>query len=263
MFTITPNLLIPEIGLTTESTISSLKFSRLIQDAILCNRNGLNKMFGDFSIFYEPKNIIGGDFYFYFSKDDIKYIAVCDCTGHGIAGALLTILGHNMLERAFKEYTGLGDVLTFLNKYIIESFSVSSGLRGMGMDLIILGVDKIRGEVEFCGARRPFWVLSKDTKIMKYITKRASIGADIDNTWESKKIKVEKNDRLFMFTDGVTDQFCELSEKKLGARNLSDFIEQNREESLPSFSYKFNEFFCTFKGNETSTDDALLLAIEM
>ena len=88
MVTISQQIVLAEIGLTAESTVSSLNFARLIQDAILCNREGLRKAFGQFSLLYEPKNILSGDFYFYYRKGKKKYVAVCDCTGHGISGAL-------------------------------------------------------------------------------------------------------------------------------------------------------------------------------
>lgn len=254
------NLVIPEIGLSTENTISSLQYARHIQDAILCNREGLIDLFRDLAIVYQPKNILSGDFYFYKKKKDSLYLAVCDCTGHGIAGALLTILGHNMLNRSLKKFDNLPDIFKYLNQKIMDSFHDDH--LAIGMDMIMIKINQITNTLEFCGAKRPLW-LQRNGGIQVYKTDKNSIGDDSNFNWTSQHIQLEERDRIFLFSDGYTDQFDEKDTKKFGSRKLEEILNSNHILNLTKIGNILNMTIDQYRGSQIQTDDMLILGIEV
>ena len=253
--------IIPEIGLSTESTVSSLQYARIIQDAILCSREGLKPLFGEFSLVYEPKNILGGDFYFYAKKGKKKYLAVCDCTGHGISGALLTILGHNMLERSLKKHNEIEKIVTYLNKSIIESFNTGE-VKGIGMDMAMVCLDESTSKLEFCGAKRPLWIISEG-KLNKIKPGRQSIGETEDFVCKPTVIDIKKGDKIFLFSDGYPDQFGYNTNKKFGYETLAQILLDNKECSHKEIQNSLIKALDKHRGSEVSTDDILLLSITL
>jgi serine phosphatase RsbU (regulator of sigma subunit) len=219
-------------------------------------------LFGEFCILYEPKNILSGDFYFCFRKNNTLYLAVCDCTGHGFSGALLTILGHNMLERCIRRRNNLSDIFTELNHTIINSFDSTSNIAGQGMDLAMISIDMDSKILSFIGARRPVFIYSEG-KLNAYKTNRQSIGEDINYKWSHQSIQMSPGDKVFLFTDGFTDQFGEKNKEKYGIKRLKDFLETNSHLNLPAIENLLNKDFESHKMNEISTDDMLFMGIEI
>jgi serine phosphatase RsbU (regulator of sigma subunit) len=262
MITLAGHYMIPEIGLSAKSTIDSLRYGRTIQDAILCTRIQLKKIFGDFAIVYEPKNILSGDFYYCKEKNGKKYLAVCDCTGHGIAGSLLTILGHNMLERSLRRYDDTGEILTFLNNCIIESFDASSSVCGVGMDAVFISIDKETLLMSFAGAKRPIGVLRGD-QLICLKTDKHSIGYTTDHEWHSQTFQLEKSDKLFLFSDGYLDQFGEDCGTKFGIRKFKELLISLAHKSISEINEILNNTLLNHRKNEVPTDDVLVLGIEI
>lgn len=252
--------IIPEIGLTQESTVSSLQYGRMIQDAILCNRDGLKRHFGEYALLYEPKNILSGDFYFYARKKNLKYLAVCDCAGHGTSGALLTILGHNLLERAIKKFTKLDNIVNFVNQQFVNTFDHVEFMQGM--DMIIVCIDENNKKISYSGARRPLWIL-RNNHIHIFKTDRSSVGDDSGFEFSCTQLEYLHSDRLFLFSDGYTDQFNELDHVKMGQKSLRESLIQWGNEPLVKIGEQLKSELLNFKGNNVFTDDVLLLGIDL
>ena len=257
--------IIPEIGLSQENTISSLNYARVIQNSILCSREGLFDLFdGRVSIVYKPKNILSGDFYFYHEKGDDLYFAVCDCTGHGISGALLSILGHNMLERSLKKFDGLNDIMPYFNKTVTDSFSDQSTVVEAGMDMVIVRLNRKSKKMQFSGARRPLWIL-RNGELLTYKTNRCSIGATCtDNqSWKVEEIQMQEGDRVIMFSDGITDQFGICNYKKFGKKLLSEICLELENKPQKEFQKSVTTAFEAYKGNNIQTDDVLFISFDI
>lgn len=251
--------IISEIGLSAESTISSLNYARTIQDAILCNRDGLKRYFGEFGLIYSPKNILSGDMYFYYRKKNFTYLAVCDCTGHGVSGALLTILCHNMLERTLKKYTELEDIFHHLNRHIKNSFSKES--QEHGMDMVMVRFQDNESEIQFCGAYRPLWLLKQD-QLLSVKGDRCSIGSCEAKFWSVHNVSLKQGDKLLLFSDGIVDQFCKNNSKKFGVRRLKNVVVENRNLTAERICDEIYRAVSVFKGESIQTDDNILLCLE-
>lgn len=256
------NNFIPELGLSLGDMMHGIKYSKLIQDSILCTRQNVRDIFGDFCIVYQPKNIISGDFYFCHQKENLKYLAVCDCTGHSFSGAMLTILGHNILKCALAKYTDLNDIFTFLNNNILETFNEGSAIVNQGMDVGMICLDESTNTLLYSGAHRPLYVLS-DGELTVIKTIRKSIGTDSNNIWSKSEIKVKKGDKLFMFTDGFVDQFDEHYMSKFGAKRLMNILKMNASRSIDKIQEILQQEFDSHKKDQVFTDDVLLVGIEI
>lgn len=254
--------IIPEIGLSTESTVASLKYARIIQDALLCDRSGLLKLFGEYSIIYMPKNILSGDFYFYEKAHGKLYVAVCDCSGHGISGALLSILGHNMLAKSIKKHSSTADILRYLNKLIKDSFNNEVDLSNIGMDISLLAIDEEKKEIEFSGAGQSLFLAKKD-EVTRFRGNRKSIGCCWDCVWTSEKIEYNKGDKCYLTSDGLPDQFGQESGKKFSYSRLKDFLASNSSLSQGVLQQTLQAELLLHKGNEVQTDDILFLGITL
>lgn len=256
------NNIIHEIGLSAEHTISSLKYARYVQDAILHDRKGLKKMFGSFCILYRPKNILSGDFYFYTQKGPLKYLAVCDCTGHGISGALLSILGHNMLEKALNDHQEVGEILNALNVSIKKSFSESPLHDEMGMDISLVCINEQECYFDFATANQTIFYQT-NLGIAVHKNNRKSIGGCHQCSWKSDRVFYQKGDRLFLFSDGLPDQFGELTDKKYSYARLRELVERHAAESMVDLTETLNLELNEHQGSVFQTDDILFLGITL
>lgn len=253
---------IPEIGLSTQSTIESLQYGRLIQDAILCTRNQLQKTVGDFCIIYEPKNILSGDFYYCNDKKNFKYLAVCDCTGHGISGSLLTILCHNMFERSLRKHTELKDIINYLNNNIIDSFDTQSTIKGIGMDFSMIRIDTNEGVLHFIGARRPLLIV-RENKIIHIKPQRNSIGENRDIEWIEHEIKIQSKDKIFLFTDGFVDQFGTDKDTKFSTQYFKELLIEHVQQPIKKIEQILLDAFLDHRKDTINTDDVLVIGLEI
>ena len=253
---------IPEIGLSTQSTIESLQYGRLIQDAILCTRNQLQKTVGDFCIIYEPKNILSGDFYYCNNKKNFKYLAVCDCTGHGISGSLLTILCHNMFERSLRKHTELKDIINYLNNNIIDSFDTQSTIKGIGMDFSIIRIDPTKGVINYIGARRPFLLVRED-EIIHVKPQRNSVGESKDIEWVEHEIQVQSKDKIFLYTDGFVDQFGAETDAKFSTKYFKKLLLEHVKLPIIELEKILLNAFLEHRKDTINTDDVLVIGIEV
>lgn len=254
--------IIPEIGLSTENTVSSLKYAKVIQDALLCDRAGLYELFGEYSIIYQPKNILSGDFYFYAQKHGKVYLAVCDCSGHGISGAMLSVLGNTMLERSLKKYHKTHSVLTYLSVLIKDSFNHEQDLSNIGMDISLVSIDLENKEFEFSGAGQSLFFVG-DNQVTRIRGNRKSIGCSAECIWTSDKVRFKTGDKFYLTSDGLPDQFGEKTGKKFSYTRLTDFIYENNDLSQIQFQEKLLKELQDHKGQEVQTDDILFLGITL
>ncbi len=203
----------------------SISYAERIQEKILPDISSL-KQYMDFGFIYFPKDKLSGDFYWYYTHKDFLYFAVVDCTGHGIPGAMISMLGYAFLNRIllnFQEKSPTpAQVLTALNKEIFSVFSKQEHQQD-GMDIILGRFDRNSSQILFSGARRPFWILNGE-QIYEFPTAKVSIG-EIE-TPEFKNYAVKRNqwEQIYMFTDGITDQIGGNPPKKLGKKKLKEHL---------------------------------------
>ncbi len=242
----------------------SLLFSASIQHAIFKSRERFKSLFNEGVIFFKPKDIVSGDFYWFEEINGVKIIAVADCTGHGVPGALLTMLGNSFLNEIVKisKVIDPAEIVSALNMKLIETFSDERNQRGIhGMDISIIAVDTSKKELKYAGAMNSIYQITNGNAI-EHNTSLISLGMTNEVAVETKVLQYEKEDCFYLFSDGYSDQFGGDNNEKL---NKAKF-----ETVLLSASNSFNEgedvlsdYFSNWKRDNNQIDDVLILGFKV
>jgi serine phosphatase RsbU (regulator of sigma subunit) len=250
--------------------LRSLNYAKRIQEAILPDKAEIRKIFPESFIFYRPKEIISGDFYWFKSKNGFVFGAAVDCTGHGIPGALMSMLGFKCLNRIILVLGVLepGNILEQFNTLVIETLKegIENESISDGMDLALFRFNPLNNELVFAGANRPLYLLI-DGELIEAQPNKSGIGGSILNhpTFQrfiSKTYILKPKDRFFIFTDGVIDQFNNEG-KKILAKRLKESILKGASLSLIEQKKQLQELFLNWQGAEEQTDDVLFMGFEV
>ena len=255
----------------TEVT-DSINYARTIQLALIPSEEKIKKNFVDAFVFYRPKDIVSGDFYWIKPlEQNGVLIAVADCTGHGVPGALMSILSMEKMNEASKQTDSPSQIIHLLHKNIKSTLlnpqSEDSATDGMDIALCkIVQQSETNFNITFSGAARPLWILRKNAQaIEEYKSSIYSIGGILnteDNQFPEVNIHLGKGDRIYMSSDGFADQFNEKG-KKLMIKAVRELILSIQPLSLVEQKAKLEFFFENWKGNSEQTDDVLLLGFQL
>jgi len=249
--------------------VESLHYAQNLQQSLLVSKRSIDEQFREAMVYYEPKNLVGGDFYWMkeYKRGNTEFVlfALADCTGHGVPGALISVLGMNTLDEL--SAIGLHNPAALLNQLrdtIGKRFSGDGGKRLDGMDISIFQLNKRTGRLTFSGAHMPLWIL-RGKNIIELKGQRIPIGITYGETeqFQNQVIQLEANDRLLLFSDGVTDQFGGSRQKKWGKNGFRELL---REKHLISTSTLFMEIITSleeWKGTTEQTDDCTLILLEV
>ncbi|MFH2142436.1 MAG: response regulator [Bacteroidota bacterium] len=245
---------------------NSIHYAKRIQESILPNLKFLAGKGIDHFLIFKPKDIVNGDFYWVEQVIEKTYIVVADCTGHGVPGALLSMLGHNMLNEIIKieNIFDPSEILYNLNDRFRSILKQEIDLSHDGMDLALCVIDNKTKIVEFAGAKRSIYYSSKG-RLKEIKPNKSSIGGlESNNSVFSKQIfKLTSGDRIFMFTDGITDQFDSRNNKKLTRKRFMNQISLLMDHPLNIMKNELLEFLKKWQGSNYQTDDILVVGIEI
>ena len=248
----------------------SIEYALTIQRSILPNLKDFNQKFENF-ILYQPKAIVSGDFFWLATTENTYISAVIDCTGHGVPGAFMSILGSRILDEIvnFKKITSPALILEELNKQVIDSLHQKNSENRDGMDAIICRIDKQKSNpiITFCGAKRPFiYFNSEQKKIISIKGTRKSIGGFQSelNTQQFKDFTLEipKNSFIYLTSDGYIDQHNQ-ERKKIGSQNLFNLLNKISTKSASEQGNLIKEFKNNWQQNEMQTDDVTIWGIKI
>jgi ligand-binding sensor domain-containing protein/serine phosphatase RsbU (regulator of sigma subunit) len=250
---------------------ASITYAKRIQSAILPPQELLNKLIPDSFILFKPKSIVSGDFYWVESTRSHIYFAVVDCTGHGVPGALMSVVGYNLLNQALKEKNidKPSEIMDYLANNLSKTLrqtDTDTSLRD-GMDMILCRVNLLSFKLEFAGAHCPLY-LYRDGEITVFKTDKFSIGQLYNEKFsgfESKEIELRKNDIIYLFTDGYIDQFGGDANKKIMAKRFREIISQIAEKSMEKQKQVLDRFLEDWKSkldnDKDQTDDITVMGI--
>jgi serine phosphatase RsbU (regulator of sigma subunit) len=247
---------------------NSIQYAKGIQLAILPNVQELNVQFPQSFVYYKPKDVVSGDFYWFSKVDKDFYCIAADCTGHGVPGALMSIIGMDKIVQAIfeKKISVPGEILSFLNKQIKQVLKQHSDASKQmdGMDLALLKFNESLTEVEFSGANRPLFII-RDKVIIEYKADKMAIAGFTSNEQQftTTKIALHKNDSLFIFTDGYADQFGGDTGKKFMSKNLKELLLSISELSSKEQEEKIANAFVNWKKSYEQVDDVLIIGIKI
>lgn len=246
----------------------SIRYAGSLQQSILPNEQLFKNAFNDAFVLFKPKDIVSGDFYWFAMYDSSIYVAVGDCTGHGIPGALVNIAGNTILRQIIRT-EGVSDpamIVSMLDTELSALFNDNRtvGQTRDGMDLIFCKFNLEQSAGYCCTAGRPL-VMVRDGEIHEIKKGQFAIGYDNElvKYFETIEFNLEKGDRFYMFTDGYTDQFGGDNIKKFNRKRFRNLLAALDEYKLAAQKDQLNLSFENWKGNHEQIDDVCVLGIEI
>ncbi|MFP4447963.1 MAG: PAS domain S-box protein [Bacteroidota bacterium] len=259
-----------EIQDKNKKITESINYAQRIQSSILPNTNIVQEYLPKSFIFYEPRDVVSGDFPWFMKKEDVIFIAAVDCTGHGVPGALLSFIGYFQLNNIVdhnKNYTAAEvlDKLHFGVRATLKQERFDAEARD-GMDIALCRIDKKKNELQYAGAHRPLYLL-RDGELEQYKGNRKAIGGiphrkKAEKDFVNHVIKYKKGDKIFFFTDGLPDQIGGPDKRKYTPKRIRENIVENKNLSMQQFSSLFASEYKKWKKNNKQIDDVLLIGIE-
>lgn len=249
--------------------IDSISYAKRIQDAILPPPGLVKKHFPDSFVLYKPKDIVAGDFYWMEKVDDSLIIVAADCTGHGVPGALVSVVCSNALNRAVKEF-GLrktGEILDKVKELVVETFNKSEQEVKDGMDISIISICYSSSEktfnAEWSGANNPLWIIRKN-ELTEYKPDKQPIGQYLNaHPFITHSVKLQKGDSLYLFTDGFQDQFGEASNKKFKSAQMRKMLLSIQDKNMEDQKIFIEQTFNQWKGSFEQVDDVCLIGLRL
>lgn len=248
----------------------SIRYAKRIQTAILPAPEIVKKNLAEHFIFYRPKDIVSGDFYWIDQKEDKVMIAAVDCTGHGVPGAFMSIVGYNQLSFAVnvKKARTASSIMNALNAGVTETLkedskAISSIKDGMDMAMIVL--DRKRMELDFCGAINPL-ILIRDNELLQFKGNRFPVGAYegvVPQVFTSEIIPLKKGDCIYLFSDGYADQFGGEKGKKFMSRRMKSLLLEMHSEPMQKQNQILLDTFMDWKGEHEQVDDILVIGLRV
>lgn len=249
----------------------SINYAQRIQSSILPDTRFIQEFFPRSFIFYRPKDVVSGDFPWFFHKNDISYVAAVDCTGHGVPGALISFIGYFLLNNIVNAQTdhSAALILDELHQAVRSTLKQDKeGATGRdGMDLAFCMIDKKKKVLQFAGAYRPLYLL-RDGELIEYSGSRKAIGGiplakKVEKDFENHIINYQDGDKIFIFSDGLPDQFGGDQGRKYLTRRVRENLTNNPDASMAHFSRLFPKEFYEWMGDHKQLDDVLLIGIEL
>lgn len=252
--------------------IDSITYAKRLQDAILPPIDFINKHIPENFVLYKPKDIVAGDFYWAESVGDLFFIAAADSTGHGVPGAMVSVICSTALNRAIKEFkeTETGKILDKTRELVVETFEKSTNEVKDGMDISLLCLDKRNNQVYWSGANNPLWYIytakenENQTELVEVKADKQPIGkTEKQSNFTTHKLNCSKGTTFYLFTDGFADQFGGPNGKKFKYKALSELLLKNVNLSLLEQSSELKIAFENWKGKLEQVDDVCIIGLKI
>ncbi len=248
--------------------MDSINYARTIQDAILPSDQIWAENVGDSFVLYMPKDIVSGDFYWTEKRGSSSLFAAVDCTGHGVPGAFMSIIGYNGLNSAVNEHrlTRPDVILNFLNMSVNEGLRKREG-RSIkdGMDIALCLLDRARMKVDFAGAYNPMYIV-RDGELQIYKGERRAVGTEAEadqGGFKMVTVPVQPGDMIYVFSDGFADQFGGPHGKKLKSSGFRDQLLSIYHQPLDVQKMRLRQFFFDWKGSLEQVDDVCVIGVRV
>lgn len=246
----------------------SINYAKRLQNAILPPADLVKHILPEHFILYQPKDIVSGDFYWVSQHDEKFMIAAVDCTGHGVPGALLSIVGHNAISQTVNELgiTQPAKVLDSMNTLIKKILHQDKGsdIRD-GMDMALCTYDRKSGTLEYAGANNPLYLIS-DKKLNVIKGSKLTVGSmEDENTLspQNHSLQLKSGNCFYIFSDGLADQFGGKDNKKFKASRLQELLISICDKPMQEQQDLIRTAFNDWKGNYEQVDDILLIGVRI
>lgn len=245
--------------------LDSINYAKRIQAAILPSDRVIKQFLPESFVFYKPKDIVAGDFYWLEHKHNKVLFAAADCTGHGVPGAMVSVVCNNALNRSVREF-GLTEPSKILDKtkeIVIQEFEKSDADVKDGMDIALCALQE--NTLYYSGANNPLWIIREGSGIIEEVKSTKQPVGKVDNTkpFENHTVELKKGDCIYIFTDGFQDQFGGEKGKKFKAAKLKDLLLKINKNSMENQLQIITETFDKWKGSLEQVDDVCVLGVKI
>jgi serine phosphatase RsbU (regulator of sigma subunit) len=245
--------------------VDSIQYAQQLQSAILPAPELFAQHFEDHFLLYLPKDIVAGDFYWFHESPTHRFWAVADCTGHGVPGAMVSVVCSNALNRVVKEYNLVhpGDVLNKVRELVVATFQESQREVKDGMDIALCVMEKGSRDIQFAGANRPCWILSEFGELQEIKGQKQHIGLQTNMEPFDSKVVDLKSGWIVLSSDGLADQFGGPKGKKWMTTSFKQKLVELH--GQPGSLQKMNLEWTLqqWKGNQEQVDDICVLGIKI
>jgi serine phosphatase RsbU (regulator of sigma subunit) len=250
-----------------KNVTDSIKYAKHIQESILPSEQSITKLLPEFFIFYRPKDIVSGDFYWFNIKKESFFIAAVDCTGHGVPGAFMSIVGCNHLNQSLeKENITASSLLDGLNQGVSRTLHMASEGYTVkdGMDIALCGVDMKRKKLQFAGAFNPLYIV-RDGEFSEIKPDKFPIGSYMEDPrdYTNHEIDIHSGDTFYIFTDGYADQFGGPHGKKFMYKKFRELIMSIQPKTMKEQGVLLGEAMDEWKANTSQIDDILVIGFRI
>jgi len=263
------NKLKEEVEVRHQEIIDSVNYAKRIQHALLASKQLLDKHLNDYFIFFQPKDIVSGDFYSADAiSDDVFSIVTADSTGHGVPGAIMSILNISCLNDATRgnKLTLPNEIFDYTRSRVMHHMSNDGSEEGGkdGMDAVICNFNFKENLLQFAAANNPLWLI-RNNELIEYKPDKMPVGKPMGELapFTLQQIQLQKNDLIIMITDGFPDQFGGPKGKKFMYKNLKELLVQLSNKPLDQMKQELKSTFDEWRGNMEQVDDVLVFGVRV
>jgi len=251
--------------------IDSIEYAKLIQSTILPSKKMVSKYLPESFILYLPKDIVAGDFYWMEVSDDGRYLffAACDSTGHGVPGAMVSVVCHNALNKAIKEFKKItpADILNKVAEIVVADFNknIEEGQDVKdGMDASLCTIDLKTGQILWAGAHNPLFIIRDKHPIFEIKGDNLPVGqSEVKHNFTNHELNLTKGDLIYLITDGYADQFGGPKNKKFQRTKLKELLFEISSKPMNMQLITMKETFDNWKGNNEQIDDVTIMGVKI
>jgi len=247
----------------------SINYAQRIQNSIVTSEQELESHFPESFIYWKAKDVVSGDFTWTFKDGDNIYIAVIDCTGHGVPGAMMSFIGYFLLNQILTSKKNIltGEILDFLHQGVVTTLKQEEKniSQNDGMDVAFCKINLSKKKLWFSGAHRPLYLVNNENELKEFKGTRKSIGGThydkLGRDFETIEVDIEENDSFYFFSDGYPDQTGGAEGRKYGSKKVRELIKKIGNNPMEDVKPVIESEFNIWKKEENQLDDVLFIGI--
>jgi serine phosphatase RsbU (regulator of sigma subunit) len=251
-----------------KAVTASIRYAKRLQNSILPPKEVISSICPESFVLYKPKDIVSGDFYWFEKQHNLNFFAAVDCTGHGVPGAFMSLVGANGLNAAIRDHdtTGTAEILNNLNTFVTESLNKSREENHIrdGMDIAVCAIDYEKKELYYSGANNPLYIVRQGEVLITKADKFAIGSFDPGSqSYSQHKISLQEGDAIYLFSDGYADQFGGEKGKKYLYKRFRESLIKVAEKSMPEQNAFLKNEIETWQGQYEQVDDILVIGVRI
>ncbi len=261
-----------EIEIQKKSITDSINYAYRIQKSILPSQEHFYDILPQSFVFNKPKDIVSGDFYWLHETSPFKYssvnskvlLAMADCTGHGVPGAFMSMMGVELLNEAVNESHSPAKILQLVDEGIRKALHTNNiDSKKDGMDMALCAFDFDKNVMKFCGANRPVYRI-RNNALDIFLPQKTAVGfSEQGFAFVNQEIDIQKNDAIYLFSDGYADQFGGARDKKLTTKKFKDLLMLMQTIPIREQGLELEKFITNWAGSRQQVDDMLVIGLRV